>query len=407
MTDRQPPAIVYGSGIVTLGVVNDLSADGVDVIHVSPKTSDIAARSRWPVERVRMRSSGDQTTEFLKLLNDRRTDWAGACILPTIDPTIRIVSKNISRIAEYYRPTIQPWRTLGRLVDKASLYAAADVAGVPTPAFLPPDALGDAQHWSDEAGLPVLVKPVQTPEFFSVFGVKALECHDSESLTRTLIKVQRHRLSVMLSEIIPGPPTSLISYRCFRTADGRIAAEMCTQKTRTHPPDYGIGLVHRTIPVADTVRRQSSSLLAELGFEGFANIEYKLDERDQRYKLMEINPRPVNCQQLFRKAGINFAEMSYRYATNQPLASEYAYRPDVYGIHNSADLYYIRSHLRRGVTGIREFLQPYMQRHKAYFLPLFRDPMPYFYQMSRIVFGKVRRLSSSFLRRSYRTKPVA
>jgi len=47
-------------------------------------------------------------------------------------------------------------------------------------------------------------------------------------------------------------------------------------------------------------------LLAALNYEGFSCVEFKKDQRDQVYKLMEINARPNLSGALAVRAGINF-----------------------------------------------------------------------------------------------------
>ena len=390
--DASPPAIVIGSGVVSLGVINDLTADGVPVVHISPKDHDIALRSRWPIEKVLLQANQDLVDALMKVLTERASDWHGGCLIPTIDPTIRVVSKQNVLLRQRYKTTIQNWCTLQRLVDKAELYKTAASLNVSIPAILSPGELDNWPEWVESVDFPLIVKPVQTPEFFKVFGVKALQANNVAELRRHLSSVRFHDLEVMVSEIVPGDPQNLVSYRCYRDGQGEVRAEMCTQKIRSHPPDFGVGLVHRTIPMISKLREDTQKLLDSYDFHGFSNTEYKLDAVDGKYKLMEINPRPVNCQRLFRKAGINFAKIIYDDATGNPLRANYSYRTDVYGIYNSADLYHIRRFFRQGLKGIIEFLSPYARIKKVLFLPPIRDFGPFKYEMKRILFGKVKRL---------------
>jgi len=396
---RTPPAIIIGSGVVSLGVINDLVADDIPVVHISPKDSDIALRSWRPREKVVLGDCLDQTDELVDTLMDPARNWDGACLIPTIDPTIRIVSKNLDKLRQRFVTPVQSWDTLQPLIDKSALYRTARRVGVATPAFLLSDEFDRATEWSTSVGFPVIVKPVQTPEFFAVFGVKALEAGNPAELLQHLAAVQTHGLDVMVSEVIPGPPSNLISYRCIRNDDGQLPAEMCTQKLRTHPPEYGIGLVHRTIPINGSLRDDSCNLLNALGFVGFSNTEFKLDPRDEVYKLMEINPRPVNCQRLFRKAGINFAKLTYQAALGIPLNKKYEYKNNVHAIHNSADLYHFRSFAKRGFRGLRDFFAPYLSRRRVLLLSPIQDPKPFLYEFGRIFANKYQRLKSDLKRR--------
>ena len=80
-------------------------------------------------------------------------------------------------------------------------------------------------------------------------------------------------------------------------------------------------------------------MLSALGFTGLSGMEFKLDVRDNQFKLIEVNPRPVHVQQLFRAAGINLTYLVYLDLTGGFLEDEYRYEPGVYGIDNLLDLY--------------------------------------------------------------------
>jgi len=385
--------IVLGTGVVSLGVIRDLVDDGVKVTHISSKPDDIALRSRLPSERVLLRENQQSTDELLQVLLDPARDWDGACLIPTIDPMVVFVSKNLARLKTRFTTPVIEWAKLQRVVDKGMLYAAADAAGIPVPRVHLVTTLEDACEWAHTAVFPVIVKPRQTPEFFKIFRVKVLEAHDEFELRAKLRPVVEHGLEVMVSEVIPGDVGALYSYRAYVDRHGEIAADMCSQKVRTHPTEYGVGRIHRTVPMPPSVREQGCRLLKSLDFRGFASVEFKRDARDGQLKLMEINARPALSQRLFRAAGINFAHLTVMDLNNHPLPKDPQYEPDVYVIHNTDELYYLRSYLRRGWSGIREFIAPYRQRRKVFMIPLWRDPKPLLYQLGRMTRKSLRRLA--------------
>lgn len=386
-----PDAIVLGSGIVSLGVIIDLSADGLRVVHVSPKADDLALHSRWPVEKVILDQQQPASESLLRLLDERSDDWAGACILPTVDPLLRIVSQNLDRVKSNYRTPAPPWERLYPIVNKGLLYAEAQRIGIPTPKILYGEDLSKATEWASAVEFPVIIKPSQTPEFFAKFRVKAIEATNAEELAYHLERVRAAELDVMVSEIIPGADEDLKAYRSYIDQTGRIVAEMYSCKVRSHPPKYGVGIVQKTIPVDAALRDQGRKLLQSLDFRGFSTVEFKRDPRDGQLKLMEINPRPAMIQRLFRKAGINFAKITVDDLRGTELDAEYTYRTGVHSIHNGADIYHLKRHLRRGVPGIKDYFRPYLSRQKVFLLPPIRDMRPFLAQGYRIIKGKLLR----------------
>jgi len=386
-----PPAIVIGPGVVTLGVINDLAAEGVPIVHISNKKSDLALRSRWPVEKIVLDPDSDQSEQLVDQLLARSPDWDGACLLPTTDPMVRIVSHNIDKLTTRFVTPVLPWETLRSTVNKARLYEVAAAAGIPAPRILQSAEFDRAASWSCEVGFPVIIKPTETPQFFKVFHAKALEAHNEGELMRHLDAVRQHGLEVMVSEIIPGGTTNLKAYRTYIDLNGHIIAEMCSEKVRGHPPVYGVGIVQRTIPLVDDLRAYGRRLMEALNYTGYATIEFKLDSRDSTYKLMEINPRPAMVQRMFTAAGLNFAYLTYLDTLGLPLDKNYDYTAGVYCIHNSLDLYYLRRYARQGLAGLKEYLSPYFASRKAYLLPPVRDPKPFFYELKRMIRTKIHR----------------
>lgn len=390
-SSQKPSAIVIGSGVVSLGVIIDLIADGITVAHISPKHDDLALRSRWSVEKFVLETETDQTDQLLELLQKKSGAWGGACVLPTTDLMLRIVSKNLERITTNYVTPVMKWESLLPIVNKGILYEKASLAGIPTPKILYGENTADAAQWASSVQYPVIIKPSQTPEFFAQFNAKVLEANNAEELNKFLDIVGQHKLDVMVSEVIPGTQNDLKAYRCYLNHDGRVIAEMCSEKIRCHPPEYGVGIVQRTIPMNETLRRQGRTLLSALNYRGFATVEFKRDARDGEYKLMEINARPSMVQRMFRKAGLNFAKLTVDDMMGRPVDGDYSYRPNVYCIHNSADIYHIKRFAKRGLSGLREYFNPYFARRKVFLLPPIHDPGPFLYDMGRVIGGYFRR----------------
>ena len=395
MTGRSaPPAIVFGTGAVALGVIIDLAAEKVPVVHVSTKEDDVALRSRWSDQKHVLPAGADIATAFEELLEEKRSDWAGGCLMPTNDPTVRAISQNLDRFTDRFVTPVIPWSRLRTVVNKAELYAAAASADIPVPAILSPGDLGDAAEWSRDVGFPVIVKPTETPVFFRAFGKKAFEIHDRDDLLVKLDEVRRRNIEVMVSEIIPGEVGNLKAYRAYCDRHGEIIAEMYSEKICNHPPDYGVGIVQRTIPAHDELQQLGRRLTQALELTGYATTEFKLDPRDKKFKLMEINPRPAMVQRMFRAAGINFAHLTYLDCTGQALQSSYRYDPDVYCIYNTHYLHYLVRAFKKGVPGIRDYFAPYFKRRKALLVPPILDPAPFLFDLSKMIRNKLNRLAN-------------
>ncbi|HEV2928721.1 MAG TPA: ATP-grasp domain-containing protein, partial [Propionibacteriaceae bacterium] len=75
---------------------------------------------------------------------------------------------------------------------------------------------------------------------------------------------------------------------------------------RQHPPEFGRAstFVETTdLPLLETL---SERFLQAIGYYGLVEIEYKLDPRDGRYKLLDVNARAWGYHSLGQRAGVDF-----------------------------------------------------------------------------------------------------
>ena len=76
------------------------------------------------------------------------------------------------------------------------------------------------------------------------------------------------------------------------------------------PRGFGTCRIGETRWRSDVVE-QALTLLAALGFHGIAQTEFRLDPRDGRFKLMEVNPRLWQWHGLARACGVDLPRIAY------------------------------------------------------------------------------------------------
>ncbi len=113
-----------------------------------------------------------------------------------------------------------------------------------------------------------------------------------------------------MQEWIPGPDTELYGYLAFWDADGREHSWMTKRKERQHPLGIGSGATQISVD-APEVAELSRRLLAAFGWRGLVGVEWKRDERDRGFRLVEINPRTVIGNQLAISAGVDLPWIAY------------------------------------------------------------------------------------------------
>jgi predicted ATP-grasp superfamily ATP-dependent carboligase len=102
-----------------------------------------------------------------------------------------------------------------------------------------------------------------------------------------------------------------ISFTCF-SVKGEIKAHWIGMKLREHPLRFGTATLAESIEKIELLL-PSKKLIQTLQFTGICEIEYLLDIRDNKYKLIEINARSWLWVGLAKACGVNYAKLAYDY----------------------------------------------------------------------------------------------
>jgi D-aspartate ligase len=374
MLDKKKKVIVLGGQYGALSVTKALAKENIQVILLAPSSHNHAWHSRFISQRVTIPDAKDNG--LLDLLINPKEDWEGALLIPTLDDYVIFISENRTELKKKYVFTVQDWGVARRIINKDLLYPQAQEIGVPTPRFFLPDSMEYLNKWRSEFIYPCILKPYESYKFRDVYNRKVLMVHDFQELCEMFKDTSQNNLKVMISEIIPGDDSSIFSYRSYIDSQGNVLAEMCTQKLRQYPTNFGQGSVVRTIPLIPEIRDQALKLLKSFSYYGESSTEFRLDYRDNQYKLMEINIRPVVTEWLFVEAGINFPYITYLDLVENSRAKSSTYCHELYWIHNFWEIANFYLSLKAGNLNLRKFLAPYWKK-KVYLYPFFDDPIHY------------------------------
>ena len=369
-------AIVFGCRDIGLGVIHSLAAKNIAVMAIPHEVYDFAHFSKFVSAKTGRISPDKENIKLLDFLMNLNKDWDGAFLLPASDPSAVFIARNRGELANRFVPAVQGWEVISRIINKAALYEQAGKIGIPAPTVFYPDGAESLIEKRDELTFPCILKPYETHKFYPVFQRKSLLVRDFGELLKKYTLVRENNLRVMVSEIIPGADDHLYDYVSYIDRRGSVSAEACMQKMRQHPPGFGMARVSRTVPVIPEIRDLSLQLLRSFSYRGFSAAEFKFDRRDNKYKLMEINVRPVLQERLLLAAGINFPYIAYMDHIEEVRHSCTTCDPGIYWIDLVRDLHSFFKWRKRENWTYKDYLQPYFEK-KVFCSPLFDDPVPF------------------------------
>jgi D-aspartate ligase len=298
-------ALVVGGDYVGLGIVRSLGRKGVPVCIVDDERS-IARFSRFATYGERVPDLRDEQRAVETVLEvGSRLGLSGWVLYPTREETVAAFSRNRAMLAQHFRVPTPGWETVRWAWDKRNTYRLADELAIPTPRTWYPQRLEDLG--GIDADPPYAIKPGIKEHFFYATKAKAWRADSRSELAERFERAVAVTGpgEIMVQELIPGGGEQQFSY-CAFFKDGAGVASMVARRRRQHPPEFGRAstFVETTdLPLLETL---SERFLQAIGYYGLVEIEYKLDPRDGRYKLLDVNARAWGYHSLGQRAGVDF-----------------------------------------------------------------------------------------------------
>jgi predicted ATP-grasp superfamily ATP-dependent carboligase len=204
------------------------------------------------------------------------------------------------------------------LMDKARLLNHCAALGIPAPrSFEPDEAIRFLKH---DPAAQVVVKPRR-----DVGGGKGVHfVADADRLAETHESVVAAHGASVITEYIPGPTENLRAAHLLFDSESRLIAFFVLRKSRLWPPKVGITTAADSTHETALVERLLP-LFRNLGWQGPADAELKIDDRDREAKVIEINPRFSGAIHFPIACGVNMPLLFCRAALGERL--EEASRP--------------------------------------------------------------------------------
>jgi predicted ATP-grasp superfamily ATP-dependent carboligase len=301
-----------------LGIVRSLGRRKVPVCVIDDEFS-IARFSRYATHSVRVPSLRDaEGTVELVLETGRRLGLLGWVLYPTRDETVAAFARNRERLAAFYRVPTMGWETVQWLWDKRNTYRLADKLGVPIPTTWYPRSAEELATIA--AAVPVAVKPAIKEHFIYATKAKAWRADSPETL-REMFRKAANLIGpeeVIVQDLIPGDGRQQYAYCAFFKHD-RAVGSMVVRRRRQHPPEFG-----RSSTFVETVEVPELHELAErflraINYYGLVEVEFKLDPRDNTFRLLDVNGRTWGYHSLGASAGVDFSHLLYADQIGQPV----------------------------------------------------------------------------------------
>ncbi len=304
-------AVVIGGDYQGLGIVRSLGRHHIPVCVVDDELS-ISRYSRYCGRFAKLESLREERRTVDSLLElGKRFNLQGWVLYPTREELVAAFSRNREELSEYFRVPTPDWECVKWAWDKRNTYQLARELDIPTPATHYAESIDDLSSL-DDLEPPFAIKPAIKEHFFYATKAKAWRADSHAELKNLFAKASRlaPQQEIMVQELIPGGGTQQFSY-CAFFRDGEAVGKMVVRRRRQHPLQFGRASTYVETVDVPVLEELSERFLRAIDYYGLVEVEYKLDPRDAKYKLLDVNARTWGYHSLGVRAGVDFSHMLF------------------------------------------------------------------------------------------------
>ncbi len=297
--------ITDGDARAALAIVRSLGRRGHEIHVGEKKYFSLSSVSKYCSHKLIYPDPIEQSEIFLEVLIHYVKDQNIEAVLPVTDVTTMNISDNRSRFEPYCHIPLSDARAIATAANKCEVMRIAErlKVAIPKTVFLEsadmlPSVLDDIAEY------PQVIKPSRSRIYNDGrwFSTSVSYAYSIEEARKIIEDKSAQEFPVILQERITGPGIGI--FVCYNR--GELISVFSHRRLREKPPSGGVSTLRESIPPSPEATEYAKRLLDHLNWHGVAMVEFKLDERDKRVKLMEINGRFWGSLQLAIDSGVDF-----------------------------------------------------------------------------------------------------
>jgi D-aspartate ligase len=385
--NTETPVVVVECKLAALAIMRSLGTLGVPLYGVDADPQSPGMLSRYCRKKFLMRFTPARAKEFLEyLVKIREAIGRPSLLIPTSDETAQFVADYGEELSRYFIFPKNDSALVRSLASKKDMYHLAMKHGVPTPRAAFPAHLTDVLQCADGAAYPVMLKGIDGHRLEQRTGKRmVVAATPTELLESYRMLADGAADNLMLQEYIPGGDDQVYIFNGYFDSQSRCLAGFTGRKIRQHPVHVGCASLGETVwsaDVADTTIR----FMQAIGYKGILDIGYRLDPRDGRFKVLDINPRVGQAFRLFvAENGADVVRTAYLDLTGQPTPAIVPRNGRRWMIED-LDIESFFDYRREGSLSFRQWLASFRRIEETMWFSL-RDPLP-FVRMLKTLFAR-------------------
>ncbi|MCW2314376.1 carboxylate--amine ligase [Rhodoferax antarcticus] len=320
------PGIVVGGGLNALGVVRSLGQAGVPLVVMDTDPKSPAMRSRFGSKRLVKSLEGEG---FITDLNRVAAEHGTSAVLfLTEEKTVNTVSAHRQELSPALKIRLPEHQRLMALMHKQGFQDLAEAISAPVPPTVRLQSSADLPKLASLT-YPCVLKPSEKSYEYGALFKKAYKVASPAEVAQLYRKIEPVLADMVVQEWIEGVDSEI--YFCLQYI-GRgceVVGSFAGRKLRSWPPRIG-GTASCTAAWehADELARLTADFFRQVSFFGMGSMEYKRDQRDGRFYMVEPTVGRTDFQEEVATVnGCNLPLLAYRYELGLPLPLVKAVEP--------------------------------------------------------------------------------
>jgi D-aspartate ligase len=306
--DANYPALILkmSRGVIHhggLAVARTLGRAGVPVYAVVEDAWAPLALTRYLTKAFVWDSYPNDTESFVKAMSViGKFIGRPTIVIPMDDLSAVFLAANAASLTPWFILPPVPPELPHRLANKACFHALCAEIGIPSARTVFPHSLDDVRAFAEETTFPVLVKGAeQWAPLKDMSSTRVIQTRDQLSTFCENYNDQGSR-RLIIQEYIPGD--DWISHGYYNS-EKNVSVTFTGRKLRSYPSDAGSTALGLSID-NEALCHVSEKLLRVVGYAGIIDMDWRRDERDGQFKILDCNPRVGQNFRMFENtAGID------------------------------------------------------------------------------------------------------
>ncbi len=228
--------------------------------------------------------------ELVTFLNKNLAPGRKVVLIPTSDDSALFLAQKRDELDERFLYLMPDSLLVEALDNKMLFYELCNKHGLPYPKTWIVRNESELEVVSREISVPVILKPFRSRQWPEAMGYKVALVHSIDEFQTIIRKSLSFSCETIIQDVIPGDPETIWFIGGLYDVDSNPVKLYVGHKLLQYPLNIGSTCFAELMWNQDMVDITNNFLRA-INYSGLIDIEFKYDKRDDKYKIIEINPR--------------------------------------------------------------------------------------------------------------------